>query len=140
MSIKKGKIVINGNQYIQSINFTLPLQFVFGFQNLTAPFQNHTAEFKPQLNKGCSHMYIYSNVVNFTQVGESLTPILRCINIKNESEFGKELVYIPKKPMYLDVNPSSINKFEINIRGNDGNLIPFAETAITTINLNFKRV
>ena len=85
---KDGKLVIDGNQFIQTTKFTIPLQFILGFQNLIAPFKNHIAEFKPQLRKAYSNMYIYSNVANFTQLGETLTPILSCINVKNEFNFG----------------------------------------------------
>ena len=120
--------------------FLLPLQYILGFQSNTHPYNNLTAEFEPQIDRAYDHLFIYSNIANYTQVGESLVPLLRHVGIKNELTYGKQFVFNPKNPMYIDINQSTITQIEINIRDNGGKLIPFTESAVTTITLNFKQI
>ena len=137
---KNRKLIIFEAEYVQKILFSLPLQYILGFQSNTLPYNNLTAEFEPQIDRAYNQLFIYSNIANYTQVGESLVPLLRHVGIKNELTYGKQFVFNPKNPMYIDINQSTITQIEINIRDNGGKLIPFTESAVTTITLNFKQI
>ena len=137
---KNRKLLITEADHVQKLLFSLPLQYILGFQSNTLPYNNLTAEFEPQIDRAYNQLFIYSNIANYTQVGESLVPLLRHIGIKKDLTYGKQFVFNPKNPMYIDVNHSTITQIEINIRDNGGKLIPFTESAVTTITLNFKQI
>ena len=136
--LHEDKIKFDSNPKFTEVLFSHQLQYILGFDGTTPPI--FTARFKPRLNSIYNHMYVYSNIADFTQVGETLAPLLRHINVKNNTLFGREYVYVPKVPMYVDVSPSAITKIEINIRTNTGEFIPFNITDVTSINVHFKQV
>ena len=76
--------------------FAFPLQYVLAFQNDGVPCNGHVAEFRPQLDRAYNHMYIYSNIAKYTQVGEALVPLLRNVSISKALKFGEKWYLFPK--------------------------------------------
>ena len=136
----KGKIKIIFNYKIHRIDFSYPLQYILGFQKKFIPNEEYTAEFKPLLNRAYGDINIYSSIVEPSYVGKTLTPLLKSFNIDKSLKFGEELTYIIPTPIYTNVTRSITNQIRINIRNHNGNYIPFAESAVTTLTLHFKKI
>ena len=132
--------IITSDDEIHRIDFSFPLQYILGFQKKYIPNERYFADFIPQLDKAYGDVYIYSDIVNTSYVGGTLTPLLKSLNINKSLKFGQELVYEIPFPLYTDVAKSSVNQIIVNIRNHNGNYIPFAESAVTTLTLHFKQL
>ena len=134
------EIIYDDHENIHILDFSFPLQYILGFQNKFIPDKRYIADFIPQLDKAYGDIYIYSDIVNTSYVGGTLTPLLKSLNINKSLKFGQELVYEIPFPLYTDVAKSSVNQIIVNIRNHDGEYIPFAESAVTTLTLHFKQL
>ena len=136
----KGKIKIIFNYKIHRIDFSYPLQYILGFQKKFVPNEEYIAEFKPLLNRAYGDINIYSNIVEPSYVGKTLTPLLKSFNINKSLKFGEELTYIIPTPIYNNVTSSITNQIRVNIRNHNGDYIPFTKSAVTTLTLHFKKI
>lgn len=124
--------------YFAFLQFKFPLQFVLGFQqNYNAVFGSIVAEFPPQLNRAYDNMMIYADIVKPIMVGGVLVPLLRNVYVKQNEYFGQVVNHVIDHPMYLKTSCTSFNRIEVNIRSDDGVLIPFTEAGITCLTLHF---
>ena len=101
------------------------------------------ADFPLNLNGGITNMYIYSNVCEPILVGGVRAPLLKSLWLdpgKQSEKLGEIFNISIKYPMYINVNQSSINTIETNIRSDSGGLIPFIEGSVTSLTLHFKQI
>jgi hypothetical protein len=131
------------------------LNFLLGFReevfyNVVPEMSNSTdivnptfkADYEVQIGRGVVNMYVYASICKPIYVGHTLAPLLKNVFIdtsRDASKNGNARNYIVYHPMYVPVANTGIDRIEINIRTDDGQLIPFPNGAITTITLHFKK-
>lgn len=143
--IEEVRIKVTFFTNIERVVFLNGLNFVLGIQNRIFDFQYQdrkvVAEHMFQLNRAISHMYVYASICAPIQVGQSRVPLLKSIWMDNNNNFLKDEVryWSIRNPMYIPINTLSINNIEVNIRTDSGALIPFSDSATTSITLHFKK-
>lgn len=85
-----------------------------------------------------SHMYIYSDIVEPNLVGDCVSPLLRIVKSENSSK-RENVVAIFNNLYYVPVLKRQFDTIEINIRDDEGNLVPFVSGKLN-VRLHFKRV
>lgn len=86
---------------------------------------------------GCYNIFIYSDIVDYQMVGDSHTPLLRCINICNDTHTMPTLSY--DKPHYSPLCKSVLDDIEIALKNDRDQYIPFLYGKVI-IKLHFKLV
>lgn len=95
----------------------------------------HPAHFNANLN----HMYVYSDIVEYSQVGDIYAPILKVINL-DSSEPGKEVLHVEyTRPVPYPVKGNRINNIQIQLKDSLGELIRF-ERGVVLLALEFKKL
>ena len=80
-------------------------------------------------------MYIYSDIVAPNFIGDVLAPLLRIVKVDG---VGKDTCQTFTEPYYIPVLKRDFETIEINIRKDDGNLVPFLSGKLN-VRLHFKR-
>lgn len=98
--------------------------------SILAPVINLSEEF--QESRGCYDMtagirslFIYSDVVDFSIVGDVRAQLLRVAEIPSNSKFGDHVVLTYDRPYYLPLSANEIRTIEIEIKDDAGSLIEF---------------
>lgn len=96
------------------------------------------ASFHPKLDFFVpSHMYIYCDVVEPNLVGDSFSPLLRIVKI--DPKFNHKLSMVNFTSLYyIPVLKREFQTIEINIRDDQGDLIPFDSEKLN-VRLHFRR-
>lgn len=84
-------------------------------------------------------LFVYSDVVEKTHVGDSMSPLLAAVNVLSKTDFGQQVYHRFENPYYKPIAKHVINSIEIDIRTEFGNLIPF-QFGRTWGTLHFKRI
>ena len=140
---------------VHDVTFLGGFNFALGFSNyrIISPLSEdlkhpeldidpswYIADYPPQLNRGVQNMYVYASVCKPIHVGHTLVPLLKNVFVdasKDASGKGHARNYAVYNPMYIPVASTTINRIEINIRNDAGQLISFPKGAITSITLHF---
>ena len=86
--------------------------------------EQHVFKFKVDLHRSFISLFIYSNIVDFTFVGDIVAPILRFVPFNPVTEFvhfHKEF----KNLHYVPVSKSVIDQVHISIKTETGSNVPF---------------
>ena len=120
--------------------FPQPLAEILGVDKtfFGKPIGNDKYQFKygVDLNTHSNRFYVYSDVANYTYIGDVTAPILRVIPFKyiqGEIHFHQEFLNLH----YVPVAKSYIDQVHISIKGDTGEDIPFI-TGKTLIKLHFR--
>ncbi len=84
-------------------------------------------------------MYVYSNIVYPSHIGDTFSQILRVVEVPNEKKFGDDVVIRYENPQYRNVLFDEISNIEINIKDDSNEIIPFKFGRIR-IDLHFKKL
>ena len=89
------------------------------------------------LNISFYHLYIYSSLVDPILVGGVKVPLLHSLWLDNtiEDNINESVETL----MYLPISMTSINKIEIQIRDDAGNIIEFPYGSKTSLTLHFRK-
>lgn len=118
LSVADGQFVIYNTPGIYRINSTTDIDF-----NATRP----------------SVVAVYSNLVLSHRVGDTSAPLLRVMTLpQSEIKAGEFLRFEFQDVHYLPVALKFIQEIHMELRGNDGTLIPF-EGGITFARLHFRK-
>lgn len=83
---------------------------------------------------------IYTNIIDEQYFGDSLVPILRCVNLSSSKQFSSSISMSFDNPVYVPVNKSVITTINIKIADLEGHLIRFKDLfSYVIITLHFKR-
>jgi len=93
------------------------------------------ASHKPQLQRGRFAMFLYSNIVEYSLVGDVQVPLLGVFSFPRQ-KFGDIITIDVVQPMYRFVSTKQINEIEILCCSDSGEPIPFNE-AKTLVELHF---
>lgn len=133
---------------ILRLEFLSGFNYVLGFhkrimENMKSN-KKYVSQHPPHLDRGFTNMYIYSSICAPIQVGNARAPLLKSIWIDVNSEKPKkrdEIRYLSiKHPMYVPISTSTINNIQVNIRTDSGILVPFVDSAVTSLTLHFKKL
>jgi hypothetical protein len=78
-----------------------------------------------EISRGYHSLYIYSNIVHPSFIGDSFSQILRVVEVPSEKKFGENIVIRYENPQYRKVLFNEIQIIEINIKDDTNELIPF---------------
>jgi hypothetical protein len=98
----------------------------------------HRAEMAPLIGKPFTQIFIYSSIVDNVFVGGGRFPLLRTIFIENEFRQRYMISDDIHIPMYLNVSSNSINKIEVQVRDDSGELIQFQYGSKLFLTLHFR--
>ena len=99
--------------------------------------EQHIFKFNANLHHSLSNLFIYSDIADFTSVGDIVAPILRVVPFNTVTE----LVHVHKEfknLQYVPVFKSVIDQVYISIKLETGSNVPFV-TGETMIKLHFRR-
>jgi len=74
------------------------------------------AERPIELNAGCKSLYIYSNIVKRSFVGNTMAPILRLVEVPSTAKFGDQVVIAYAAPHYVPITTNEFEIIEIDIK------------------------
>ena len=98
----------------------------------------HTAHKPAEINAGFNSMYIYTDIVQHSSVGDAYAQLLRNIPVKENVKWG-EAVHVPfDKPHLIPVQSRNFDTIQIDISDDAGRIIPF-ESGRVLIKLLFKK-
>lgn len=90
-------------------------------------------------------IFVYSDIVDFTHVGNVKNQLLRAFTFRQRIKNEDLLVLYPydnrsfSNLQYRNVRLDSFNSIQIEIRDMKGNLIPFTSLGIVVLNLHFRK-
>lgn len=118
------KMLVNVRSDRIVVKMNIPLCNIFGFENKPYPCGVHVAPRQVDINSGMTALYVYSNVVKSRAVGNGSSQLLRVISIPTEREHVNRSITF-QKPHYLPTEPLQSDVVTIDIRRDDGTLVPF---------------
>ena len=94
----------------------------------------------PDISEGFSALYIYSNVVQSRIVGDTMAPLLRVVPLKRKEKTHPSSVNWVRfqHVQYSPVNKTQSDTIEVNIRRDNGDVVPF-ESGKVVLTLHFKK-
>jgi len=95
--------------------------------------------FRPvDVNAGYHTLYVYCNLVEFSNIGDTQAQILRILEVPTEKNFGQQVVLTYPNPFYIKLIKNEFQTIEIDIKDETGVSIPFEYGRVITV-LHFKR-
>ena len=94
-------------------------------------------KFNVNLHHNFKSLYVYSDIANFTFIGDTVAPLLRIVPFSHNSKTG--YVYKEFKTLhYVSVSKSVVDQVYITIKIENGSVVPFV-TGKTILKLHFRR-
>jgi hypothetical protein len=91
-----------------------------------------------ELNAAFHTLYLYTDIIQESFVGDSYSKLLRTIEIPQDSVWGEQIVIKYDKPHYLPLCSNIIETIEIDFKSELGQTLPF-EFGRTIVKLHFLR-
>jgi hypothetical protein len=99
----------------------------------------YTAEKPYELSGGYHSLFVYSDIVSPSFVGDSYTQLLRLIEIPSSYKFGDQVKITYPNTYYVPLLVKEFDTIEIDIKDDTGVNIPF-EFGRCIITLHFRKV
>lgn len=131
--------VIEANGF--GVSFSSNIANILGLRNTRSEYytQGLYDELPADINDGLTALYVYSDIVDKRLVGDSLVPLLRVIPIQPyRSKIHTRWIQL-KNVEYVTAVNNHHDTIEINIRRDDGTVIPF-DVGKVVVTLHFKRM
>jgi hypothetical protein len=96
------------------------------------------AKYGYDINAGIHGLYVYTDIAKPSIVGDSVTSLLRIVNVGN-SPFGGSYIYIYDKPIYMKVIKKEITSIEIDVKDDIGRTLKFDNRGRIQIVLHFRK-
>lgn len=119
------------NTDIEHVTLQNGLHYILGFEKPLLK-DDETAKFAPQMQRGLFAIFIYSNICNYSLVGDSMVPLLHVISMPTSKE-GEIVSIDVYDPMYIPISQNIINEIEIKLAADTGEALPFNEEYDDTI-------
>jgi hypothetical protein len=137
---------------ILDIFFPDELAFLLGFStklknkseyNLRSKRHNFTdkvveADFPYEITGGLHSMYIYSDIVKPSFVGDTYAQLLRVINVDHKSKWSEQTGTTFNNLNYHQVSGNAITTIEVSLKDDTGDLFPF-QGGRTWLTLHFRK-
>lgn len=82
-----------------------------------------------------TEIFLYSDICENHRVGNTFSPLLRCISLSGEKD--DQIVRIYNDPIYFPVKNKYIETIQIELRSSSGSKVVFA-TGKTIVTLSFR--
>lgn len=82
------------------------------------------AEYPADINGGFDNLYVYTNIVQQSDVGDAFAPILSTVPIQS-NRWGMTVHHEPKNLIYRPLQSRIFDTIEIDIRDDSGESVPF---------------
>jgi hypothetical protein len=106
------------------------------FKVMSGEAEKFKARFTFDLHAGLRMIYVYSDIVSHTLVGDSKVPLLRvCVT---EGKYGEMVSATFTDPHYVPLARNDVDTIEILINNELGKLVPF-EFGKSVVTLHFRR-
>lgn len=92
-----------------------------------------------EISGGYHSLYIYSDIVYPSYIGNTCTQILRVVEVPSKAKFGEQCVIKYENPQYRPVLVNEFESIEISIKDDTGELIPF-KFGRAIVTLHFKKL
>ena len=136
-STNKCSVRIEGGQQITfHPNFARMLGFADYELNAYSEARTFTARFIVDLNAGFDHLFLYSDCIKPSVVGNIEAPLLRTVPV--QTVWGRYQSHIFEHPHYYTVALTRLQEIEISIRSDSGNLVQF-EKGKVVVTLHFRK-
>jgi hypothetical protein len=137
--------IINEGRPVRGFDMSPRLALILGLQDYDVLKQDRSCYNsytflgttpKPLLKPSLTSLFVYCDILEHVPVGDTLAPLLRCVNIEGES--GKRVGATFTFPMYIPVQKKVFDSVEINIMTETGDPAPFVDGP-STVTLHFRR-
>ena len=119
-----------------TIEFHDSLARMLGLEVSGTISKNTVGSFPIDIHRGFYTFYVYSDLVNAQYVGDSLSPLLRTVDV-DHSEIGGMVCRTYNSPHYLPIKNKYIETIKVDIRRDIGELVPF-ESGQVICKLHFR--
>jgi len=89
------------------------------------------------LTRGVGNLYIYCDIIRQSIVGNTLTKLLKVVQVPNVVKFGDQITITPENPVYIPLEKTDFSSILIDIKDQTGETIPF-QFGRTICTLHFK--
>jgi hypothetical protein len=113
------------------------LSEILGFPARTAIFGPTALGSTPDINRGMTSLYVYSDVVSDRLVGDALAPLLRVVPISNARNDTSHVEF--SSVHYLPVADHSIEVVRMRVMRDNGDEVRFNGGKVI-VNLHFRRI
>ena len=91
-----------------------------------------------KLNASMTSLFIYSDIVEHSIVGNAFAQLLKCVPITSKTDFGEVINIRYNDPDFIPLQSLNFDIIEIDIKDDTGSSVPF-ETGRVLIKLLFKK-
>jgi hypothetical protein len=109
----------------------------FGFGGCQYAPGEYVSDTPFDMNAGLRLMYIYSDLVSYSTVGDIKSPLLRVVNASSTRGETSRITF--SKPYFIPVSRKEIDTIEVNINNERGLPFPF-EYGKSVVTLHFRRI
>jgi hypothetical protein len=120
------------------IHLPQPLADILGFDKTELGQGVHVSRYRPDIDRGMTALFLYTNFVQNRLVGDALVPLLHVIPITNGingTSVHKEFLH----PCYVGTINTVTDILEFDLRRDDGTTVSF-ESGKVIASLHFRRV
>ena len=96
------------------------------------------ASYPAEMRGGYHTLFLYSDLVKPSLVGDKYAQILGTISVPNDAKFGDQCVISYTNPIHFPLHVKSFQNISLELRDDAGVLIPF-QFGRTIVTLHFKR-
>ncbi len=123
-----------------AVNFTFLYNQVISFCKIDKPPKEIRGSSRGTLSKKFDRLYIHSNIIEPVDVNDQVSDVLRVV--KSRGKRGKTTQETFSRPYYHPVKKGGkISLIHVNIRGANGDLVPFAGgTVLLTLQFRKRRI
>ena len=136
------KIIFNAGKSLLNEHQRKDIIALYGDQLAEVEFSFARGHFisyrRTDIKGGVSSIYIYSNLVQYSYVGDAYAQLLRTIPVKETEKWGDVVHHVFDKPHLIPLQSRNFDTIEIDIKDDAGAHIPF-EIGRVTIKLVFKK-
>lgn len=93
----------------------------------------------PLPRSGRYSLFVYSDIIRGIHVGDSISNLLRMVDIPTDAKFGDQVSFRYEKPEYKRLASNQISCIQLYIKDDCGSDIPF-EFGRTIVTLHFRKV
>lgn len=78
-----------------------------------------------ELNAGCHSLYVYTNIIEHSFVGDSFAQLLRYVEVPSSYKFGEQIELNYDQPHYIPLQTTSFDTIQLDVKDDTGEDIPF---------------
>ena len=93
----------------------------------------HTAPVPYDMTAGFSTVYVYCDLADHVRVGSTYAPIICVLGTHLMLDDVRQVEYQPVSPVYTPINKETVSQITIELRGRQGQLVPFSRGEVICV-------